>query len=150
MISVESILFYDGKSLSKKSTAIINICKILGGWHRIMPLGLIVPKFIREGIYGIVAKNRFRWFGKQDRCMSPLKSLESRFLDWVSKPQTYLKFNNFIFGINIIQVLWIRFMKLTFNLCNKCRNSSITSNIYNRSTHVKWSIHRKNQSQTNS
>ena len=79
--SIESILFYDGKSLSKKSTAIINLCKILGGWHHIMLLGFIVPKFIRDGIYGIVAKNRYRWFGKQDKCMRPLKSLESRFLD---------------------------------------------------------------------
>ena len=79
--SMESVLFYDGKKLYKKSMAVLKLLKLLGGWHRLLLLSYLVPAFIRNSLYDVVAKNRYRWFGKQGQCMIDSKSLQDRFLD---------------------------------------------------------------------
>ena len=77
--SMQSILFFDGKNLYKKSTAVLKLSSLLGGWHQLLLLGYIMPRFLRDGLYNIVANNRYRWFGKKDQCMLPSKGLENRF-----------------------------------------------------------------------
>ena len=79
--SLDSILFYDGKNLYKKSSAVLKLSKLLGGWHRLLLLGHLLPVFIRNGLYDLVAKNRYQWFVKQNQCMQPSADLKSRFLD---------------------------------------------------------------------
>ena len=79
--SMQSILFFDGKMLYKKSTAVLKLSRLLGGWHQLLLLGYILPRFVRDWLYNIVAKNRYRWFGKKDQCMLPYKGFENRFLD---------------------------------------------------------------------
>lgn len=79
--SMQSILFFDGKMLYKKSTAVLKLSRFLGGRHQVLLLGYILPRFVRDWLYNIVAKNRYRWFGKKDQCMLPFKGFENRFLD---------------------------------------------------------------------
>ena len=79
--SLDSILLYDGENLYKKSSAVLKLSKLLGGWHRLLVLGHLLPIFIRNGLYDLVAKNRYQWFGKQNQCMQPSADLKSRFLD---------------------------------------------------------------------
>ena len=79
--SMQSILFFDGKMLYKKSIAVLKLSRLLGGWHQMLLLGYILPRFFRDWLYNIVAKNRYRWFGKKDQCMLPSKGFENRFLD---------------------------------------------------------------------
>lgn len=79
--SMQSILFFDGKILYKKSTAVLKLSRLLGGWHQLLLLGYILPRFVRDWLYNIVAKNRYRWFGKKDQCMLPSKGFKNRFLD---------------------------------------------------------------------
>jgi len=79
--SMQSILFFDGKMLYKKSTAVLKLSRLLGGWHQLLLLGYILPRFFRDWLYNIVAMNRYRWFGKKDQCMLPSKGFENRFLD---------------------------------------------------------------------
>ncbi len=79
--SMQSVLFFDGKMLYKKSTAVLKLSSLLGGWHQLLLLGYILPRFVREWLYNIVAKNRYSWFGKKDQCMLPSKGFENRFLD---------------------------------------------------------------------
>ena len=40
---------------------------------------MIVPKFIRNWIYDLVAKNRYKWFGKKLSCMIPTPELKNKF-----------------------------------------------------------------------
>ena len=79
--SMQSILFFDGKILYKKSIAVLKLSRLLGGWYQLLLLGYILPRFFRDWLYNIVAKNRYRWFGKKDQCMLPSKGFENRFLD---------------------------------------------------------------------
>jgi len=74
------ILIKDGR-VYQKSTAILKITKHLSGGWKLNYGFVIIPKFIRDFIYNIVAKNRYKWFGKRDVCMVPTEELQMRFLD---------------------------------------------------------------------
>lgn len=73
------MLVEDGKAYVK-STAALKIAERFS-WPAKMLVALkIVPTPIRDWVYGIVAKNRYRWFGRRDACMVPTKALRARFL----------------------------------------------------------------------
>jgi predicted DCC family thiol-disulfide oxidoreductase YuxK len=42
---------------------------------------VVIPRFIRDRIYDVIAARRYRWFGRREACMVPTASLRSRFLD---------------------------------------------------------------------
>lgn len=75
-----SVILIDNGKMYTQSSASIRISKYLhGGWKLFYAL-MIVPKFIRDPIYNIIARNRYRWFGKKDKCMIPTPELKERFL----------------------------------------------------------------------
>lgn len=79
---IESIILYEpGISYELKSTAALKIMKDLGGIWYFSQLGYILPQTIRDGIYDIVAKNRYQWFGKKESCSIPTPELKKKFLD---------------------------------------------------------------------
>tara|TARA_B100001564_G_scaffold7221_1_gene6156 strand:+ start:78496 stop:78891 length:396 start_codon:yes stop_codon:yes gene_type:complete len=80
LVCIESIIFFNDNKLYKKSTAILKLAKILGGWHNILLIGYCIPACLRDKLYDVVAKNRYKWFGKKDKCMVPTKELRKRFL----------------------------------------------------------------------
>lgn len=73
------ILRYKGKYYTK-SEAALRIALILGGGWRLMTIFFIVPRFVRDRLYDWLASNRYKWFGKNDRCMIPDASVHERFL----------------------------------------------------------------------
>ena len=79
--NLESLLFYNKKTIYKKSDAVLELCKFLGGWHKLFLVGYSLPPFLRNGLYSFIAQNRYRWFGKQDHCMIPTKDIQDRFLE---------------------------------------------------------------------
>ena len=73
------ILIHKGK-LYNRADAALKITMLLGGkWKMLYPLYLF-PKFIRNGIYNIIARNRYKWFGKADSCMMPTPEIQERFI----------------------------------------------------------------------
>lgn len=73
------VLLSDGKKYTKSSAA-LHIAKNLSGAYPLLFVFMIIPKFIRDWVYGIVAKNRYKWFGKKDQCMIPTPELNDKFL----------------------------------------------------------------------
>ncbi len=78
---MDSIIFIENGKIYQKSDAILKIVKHLNGIWKISYGFIIIPKFIRDYVYIIIAKNRYRWFGKREVCMIPTKELQMRFLD---------------------------------------------------------------------
>ena len=76
-----STLLYDGQRYLLKSDVALTIFKSFGGAWSLLYGFMIVPRFIRDWVYDVVAKNRYRWFGKKDACMIPTPALKSRFLN---------------------------------------------------------------------
>ena len=78
--ALASIFLYDGKNLYSSSTAVLKISKSLKWPYPILYGLMILPVFFRDWVYGIIAKNRYRWFGKYDECTIPDETLKERFL----------------------------------------------------------------------
>lgn len=77
---IDSFILVDGRKCFFKSSAALRVCKNLkGGWKLLYCL-LIVPKPLRDYFYCVVAKNRYKWFGKKDSCMLPSADIRKRFL----------------------------------------------------------------------
>ena len=73
------IYFRDGKVLDR-STAALHVVRDLGfPWNMVYPL-IIVPRFLRDAVYKLIARNRYRWFGRQDSCMVPTPEVVGRFV----------------------------------------------------------------------
>ena len=73
------ILYQDGK-IFFKSTGALKIFEQLQGWGWVK-IFWIVPKFIRDAVYSLIANNRYKWFGKKEECWLPTPELKARFLD---------------------------------------------------------------------
>jgi len=76
-----SFLLIEESRVFDRSTAALKIAKQLSLPWRLMQVFFIVPRFIRDGVYDVIAHNRYKWFGKKDSCMVPTKEMKSRFLD---------------------------------------------------------------------
>ena len=74
------VLLQNGK-VFLKSTAALQIAKQLSGPVKLLYGFIIVPSFIRNTVYTVIAKNRYKWFGKKDSCMIPTASLKAKFLN---------------------------------------------------------------------
>lgn len=74
------LLFYQGK-LQHRSTAVLDILRLLGGRWRILALFRFLPLFLRDGVYNMVARIRYRVFGKYENCPLPTPEEATLFLD---------------------------------------------------------------------
>lgn len=80
-ISINSVVFIDKDKAYTQSSAAIRICKYLNGGWKLFYGFMIFPKFIRDFFYNIIARNRYKWYGKKESCMVPTPEVKERFLD---------------------------------------------------------------------
>lgn len=76
----KSIILIKQGTVFYKSDAIIEIAKQITGWPSIFKYGFFFPKFLRDGIYDLIAKNRYFLFGKKDTCSTPSEKDIKRFI----------------------------------------------------------------------
>ena len=70
-----------GENLLARSDAILYLLRELGGIWSLVSLGRILPRWVRDRIYNLVARNRYRVFGKSEVCMMPEPRHRQKFLD---------------------------------------------------------------------
>jgi predicted DCC family thiol-disulfide oxidoreductase YuxK len=76
----QSILLIKDCSAYIKSDAVLEIVAEIGPpWCFLRPL-FIFPTAWRDALYDMIARNRYRWFGKRDVCYVPTAEERSRFL----------------------------------------------------------------------
>lgn len=75
------VLLRDGRAHTRSDAAIRILSSLQGGAWRLLRALLIVPRFLRDPVYNLVGRNRYRWFGQQDQCMLPTPENRQRFLD---------------------------------------------------------------------
>lgn len=79
----DSIVLYEpGKAYYYKAEAALKIINELGGLYQLLNILQIFPKFLSNIVYDYIAKNRYRWYGKQENCMMPTPELVAKFLAW--------------------------------------------------------------------
>ncbi len=76
-----SFIFLDEEGrIYQKSRGALEVARILGGGWQWLYVFVIVPPFLRDAVYTLIARNRYRWFGKRDSCRMPTPELKSRFI----------------------------------------------------------------------
>ena len=64
----DSYVLIDNEGCHIKSDGYFRLARILGGWWRLACIGRMIPRVIRDRAYDLVARNRYRWFGRTDQC----------------------------------------------------------------------------------
>jgi predicted DCC family thiol-disulfide oxidoreductase YuxK len=62
--TIDSIIFISNEKIFIKSDAAIEIAKQLNGFPHYLKYFHFIPRPIRDFVYDLIAKNRYRFFGK--------------------------------------------------------------------------------------
>lgn len=79
LLRQDTIVLLEAGQVYTRSEAALRIARHLRGW-RWMWAFRAVPRVLRDGVYKLVARNRYQWFGKRDSCRIPTPELRSLFL----------------------------------------------------------------------
>lgn len=75
----DSFVLLENGKVYEQSTAALRVAKKLKGLWPALYVFIIVPPFIRDWIYKFIARNRYKWFGKQESCWVPTPELKNKF-----------------------------------------------------------------------
>ena len=75
-----SFVFIEKGKAYQRSGASLRLCRHLNALWPLCFGFIIVPGFIRDGIYNWIAQNRYKWFGSRTECMVPSPEIKSRFI----------------------------------------------------------------------
>jgi predicted DCC family thiol-disulfide oxidoreductase YuxK len=78
---LKTLIYQDGDKIYFKSEAVIRIGIDAGGWLKIAVIAYILPLFLRNFMYDLLARNRYKIFGKRAECMIPDERIQKRFLN---------------------------------------------------------------------
>jgi predicted DCC family thiol-disulfide oxidoreductase YuxK len=78
--NIESFILIDGNKYYKKSTAALRVAGMIGFPYNLLYPFLLIPPFIRNMVYDIIAKYRYKWFGKKKTCRIPTPEERVKFL----------------------------------------------------------------------
>ena len=75
-----SVVLVDNGQLFTQSDAVLQIASQLGLPWSAASVFRILPTGFRNAVYDWVARNRYRWFGRQEQCMLPRPEWKGRFI----------------------------------------------------------------------
>ena len=82
---VDSVVFVEqaagGERVYMRSEAALKVAAYLGGAWKVLLCAYVVPRPLRDYLYDLFARNRYRFFGKSEQCMLPPAEARARFLD---------------------------------------------------------------------
>ncbi|WP_158796759.1 thiol-disulfide oxidoreductase DCC family protein [Pedobacter sp. L105] len=77
---LNTVMLLENGRLYQRSAAALRIARRLNGGWPLLYAFIIVPAFIRDFVYDLIAENRYRIWGKQESCMIPTPALKAKFL----------------------------------------------------------------------
>ncbi|WML44444.1 thiol-disulfide oxidoreductase DCC family protein [Neobacillus sp. PS3-40] len=76
-----SFILIENEQAYSKSTAALKVCLKLRYPWKLLSVLRILPLSLRDFLYDIISKNRYKWFGKKESCILPSSNMRKRFLD---------------------------------------------------------------------
>lgn len=67
-VQLKSMVLISNGKLHTKSSAALTIAGLLGFPYTMTQVFFIIPKPLRDAVYDVIARNRYRWFGQKDTC----------------------------------------------------------------------------------
>ena len=83
---LHSVLLKEDNRWYNKSSAALRIARHLSGAWPMLYAFIIIPKFLRDGVYDFIGRHRYRWFGKKETCWIPQPKWKKRFIDQQTIP----------------------------------------------------------------
>ena len=78
----DTVIVWDQENkIYTESRAFFKIMKTLGGFFNIILVFSIIPKFLTDGIYRLIARNRYKWFGSYETCPTPSPSFKHKYIN---------------------------------------------------------------------
>jgi len=77
---LDTLVYFRKGTARTRSAAALHVARDLGGPWSLAYAFILVPRPLRDALYDLVARNRFRWFGRRANCVVPSPELRSRFL----------------------------------------------------------------------
>jgi len=81
LTELNSFILLEDDKIYTRSGGALKAAKKLDGLYSWLYAFIIVPPFIRNGVYNIIARNRYKWMGKKDACWLPTPALRDLFWD---------------------------------------------------------------------
>jgi len=78
--AVDSIVLIEGETARVRSDAVLAVIRYLGWPWKLLLVGRLIPRAVRDWCYDAVAARRKRVFGAYDACPVPPPDVRSRFL----------------------------------------------------------------------
>jgi predicted DCC family thiol-disulfide oxidoreductase YuxK len=75
-----SLIYLDEEGVHDQAYASLQIYRRLGGVWWLLSLGRFLPRFVLKPVYRLIARNRYKWFGRQAECRLPTAEEQERFL----------------------------------------------------------------------
>jgi len=76
----DTIILFENQKSYVQSTAVLRIVRRLSGIWQLFYIFILIPPPVRNFIYNIISRNRYKWFGKRDKCMIPTEMDKSKFI----------------------------------------------------------------------
>ena len=76
-----TMILLEGNRHYVKSSAALRIARRMKGPWPLLFLFIVIPAPLRDLFYDFFARNRTRWFGRQENCMVPTPDVKERFLE---------------------------------------------------------------------
>lgn len=77
--SLDTIIFYDNGRILRRSDAVLGILRSAGYSKVLIRISKVFPLHLRDFFYRVIAKYRYKIFGKSEFCRLPLEA-EKKFL----------------------------------------------------------------------
>ncbi|MAJ50814.1 MAG: hypothetical protein CMB82_04265 [Flammeovirgaceae bacterium] len=78
---MNTIYLFEDHQVFEKSTAVFKVAKSFSWNWRWIYFFSFLPTSIADFFYDLIAKRRYLWFGRQEKCKIPTPELAKRFLD---------------------------------------------------------------------
>lgn len=78
---LQTLLLVDGERIWQQTAAILRVLHALGWPWRLAWVAWLVPAPLRDALYRVLARHRYRWFGRSETCLMPPPDHARRFLD---------------------------------------------------------------------
>ena len=73
------VLVQKGRAYTHSEAALRTAAQLDGG-YRLLSVFRILPRFFRDGVYRFIARNRYRWFGREEACRLPRPEWRAKFV----------------------------------------------------------------------
>ncbi len=84
--AIDSIVLIESGRAHTGSRAALRIARRLDGFWPLLYGLIVLPRPLGNALYDLIARNRYRWFGRRSVCRVPTPHLRARFLDQAPPP----------------------------------------------------------------